>query len=257
MPPSVSPNATTGSDGVLGADCPRRRAQCYSQRRARPQPLRTPDGRPRRLPPQHPLRPQGQLDARPGEFAPGPGRQRRLQFCRRDRGGAQGRLHPGPDRLHRRRQERRRDRPGGRARPQSPREARGEPSARCRAIGKDGQARGVARKRMWMQEHPNIHRDEGAKSSACRSATRGGCSSRWRSSGLEVVGSTSVGSRSPPSSAVTAAERMVARPRTEGGRPRCNTGIWAAARISYDGGPEPDVAPTRHRVRAAAPTGLR
>ena len=99
-------------DGVPLADIARAAGTpCYvysaAAVRERAPPL---DARPCGLPARHPLRAQGQLDARPGPARARAGRQRRRQLGRRDRGRPAGRLPARPDRLHRRRQERRRDR---------------------------------------------------------------------------------------------------------------------------------------------------
>ena len=93
----------------------------------------------RRLPARHPLRAQGQLDAGDHAAAARPRQQRRRQLRRRDRRRAPRRVHPGADRLHRRRQDRWPSSPrpsiSASARSTSSPPASSSGSTRCRASG--------------------------------------------------------------------------------------------------------------------------
>ena len=126
--------------------------------------------------PRHPLRAQSELDARPGAPAAIAGRAGRCQLGRRDRGGAARRVHPRPDRLHRRGQDRRRAGPrrvAGREGHQRRVARRTRPHRGARRGAVDDGAGRAAREPGHRRQEPPAHL-HGAQDEQVRHAARAG-----------------------------------------------------------------------------------
>ena len=157
------------------------------------------------------------------------------------------RLPARPDRLHRRRQERRRDRSRGVARPAGhqrrvARRARSHRPARRRA-GHGGPRRAARQPRHRRQEpSAHLHRPASRTSSACRSTRRRRCFARWPArQGLAPVGAhVHIGSQITTLEPLTrAAEAVVALAQAlrDEGIDLQHLDMGGGLGISYDGAP--------------------